>query len=290
MPRLTSAQLRTFNAVYRNRSVSRAAEVLKVSQPAVTAQIRSLESGFGVRLFLRDAKGVQPTGTAVTLFDKTQSYDQIEDRALSVLTANLALTSGTLRIAAGAPNPAMGYIAQFSRKYPGVEITTRFGNWDQVVNLVAANQVDLGMVTGAPDDDRYHSRSYVEHAIMALVPLGHPLATRRSLSFEDLTGEKVIFRTRQSLTQSQVEKRLSELGLTIQPSLTLDAREAIYEAVAQGMGIGFMFDKASTRTDGVARIPIRELRTSFTEDVFCLKQQRANRPVEAFFELMDEAD
>jgi len=60
--------------------------------------------------------------------------------------------------------------------------------------------------------------------------------------------------------------------------------------VAQGLGIGFMFDLASSRTDGVVKLPIKELPQTFTEDIFCLKSLLRRRAVGALFDLAAEAE
>lgn len=283
--RVTYAQLRAFNAVAREGSFSAAAASLGVTQPAVTAQVRALEDEFEVQLFERTANGVTMTPLAIALFGETDGLRDIEDAAIELLSASTALRAGELRIMSGAPNPATGLIALFRQRYPELRLTARFGNWDQVVSAVFNRECDIAVVTGAPKDERLCVESLVLQRIMALVPCDHPLASRRRLSLVELMDEPLILRMQESLTQKTVDAKLRELGLAPRRGLVLEGREAVYEAVCKGLGIGFMFDQASSRTEGAVRIPIKELNERYSEDVFCLASQRKRRIVAAFFEV-----
>ncbi|HJY77508.1 MAG TPA: LysR family transcriptional regulator [Burkholderiales bacterium] len=286
MRSVTYSQLRAFNAVAREGKISRAAKRLGVSQPAVTAQIRALERDFGVLLFERTGAGVRMTTLARTLFSQTETLTAVEEIAAEILSSQYALQAGEIAIAAGAPNPAMALITEFRRRYPGVRVTATFGNWAQVVSSVWDRRCDVAILTQAPREERLSVFPYRSQRIVALVPRGHKLASpRRPLSLRDLAAERVIFRTPQSLTQKSVDARLRELGIPIDPVLVLEAREAVFEAVAQGLGIGFMFDLAVSRTDRVVHVPIKELQEAFTEDVFCLNVHRRRAAVSAVFDL-----
>lgn len=288
MSRPSPAQLRAFNAVARERSFSRAAVLLGVTQPAVTAQIRALEEAFRVRLFERTGRGVALTALGQRLFAETDRLREVEERAAELLSASFALTAGTIRVVAGAPAPTLRLVAAFGRRYPGVGVTTDFGAWDEVVAAIRSREADIGILTEAPKDRAIASISYLRQRIVALVPSGHRLAAAGSLSLRQLRDLPVIFRTGQSLTQKTLERRLAELDARVAPLLVLETREAVYEAVAQGLGVGFMFDAASTRSDAVCRIPVEELPDSYSEDIFCLAGQRTLRAHEAFFALAAE--
>ncbi|MGF1476475.1 MAG: LysR substrate-binding domain-containing protein [Geminicoccaceae bacterium] len=278
-------QLRTFAEVAAQGSFSKAAQVLAVSQPAVTAQIRALEVRYATRLFDRTRSGALLTPIGQRLFERTAAIRDAELSATEVLAASATLQVGELRILAGAPGPAMTLIARFRRNFPGIRLSTGFGNWDEVVQGVRERQADVGILTEAPDDPGLVREPWLDQRIVALVPEGHPLSARRSVSLNELRHEPLLFRTKQSHTQKTIDRRLDLLGLRIEPLMVLAAREAIYEAAAQGLGIGFMFDAASSRSDGVVRIGIDELPDTYAEDVFCLQSQRHFRAISAFFEI-----
>lgn len=286
MKRLSSSQIRVFNEVASQGSFSDAARALGVSQPAITAHIRTVEKAYDVRLFERSGTGARLTQIGRRLFQRTASMRDTEREAAEILERAHMLEVGELSIACGAPGPAMQLVSRFQKSYPGVRLQLLFGNWQEVVNAVRDRKADLGLLTDAPEADDIVRQAFASQKIVALVPHGHPLAQRQKLSLNELENEPVLFRTGNSQTQRAVNAVLEQSGLEIKPLLVLEAREAIYEACAQGVGIGFMFDGASTRRDGVVRIPVSQLPETHSEDAFCLASKRNLRAIDAFFSMI----
>lgn len=284
--RPTSSQLRAFNEVAVAESFSKAAKALGVSQPAVTAQVRALEDAYDVRLFERTGSGAHLTQIGRRLFRRTSVLRDTEREAADILRSAQALEEGQLSIASGGPGPAMKLVAKYRKLYPGVSIQIEFGDWQDVVDAVRDRKADIGILTEAPRGEVFDCFPFVYQRIVALVPAAHPLATQKELSLAQLEHEPVLFRTDNSLTQRTVGQKLKSMGLKLRPFMVLQARGAVYEACAQGLGIGFMFDAASTRVDSVVRVPIKELDEKYSEDVFCLSAQRNLRTTQAFFEMV----
>ncbi|WP_128253715.1 LysR family transcriptional regulator [Falsirhodobacter deserti] len=288
MKRPTASQIRAFNEVAATGSFSRAAKALAVSQPAVTAQIRAMEEAHDVRLFDRVGTGANLTAIGERLYRHTRQMRDTEKEAAVILHSARTLMIGELTIAAGAPGPAMSLVAAYRDLYPGIRLEIIFGNWQQVVTAVRERKCDLGILTEAPHAEDIFRETLFDQALVALVPEGHPLAGRQEVALADLMDEPLLFRSGQSQTQKQLNRVLHQVGLKPQPLLWLESREAIYEACAQGIGIGFMFDAASTRADRVRRVKIAEIREFFPEHAFCLKSKRTLRPVEAFMNLASD--
>lgn len=286
--RPTYHQLRAFNAVVKAGSFSRAARALGVSQPAITAQVRSLEDAFGVTLFERGATA-RPTRLAARLFEATDQLNDLEQVAFDILSASFTLTTGELSIVAGAPHLTMAVVAEYRRRYPGVQLVTSFGNWDQVTTTIYERRADVAILTSGPRDERLVLRRYAKQRLVALVHKSHRLASRKSVSLKDLVGESLIFRTQQSLTQNSLQAAFAAARYELPtPALVLETREAVLECVNAGLGVGFVFSRASGRSDDLKQIPIRDLSQDFWEDVFCLKSQYRRQTVRALFEVVDE--
>jgi len=283
------AQLRAFNAVFKDGSISRAAARLKLTQPAITAQIRALEREHDVLLFERTGSGMRPTALARRLYAETDGLDTITMTAGEILGASRALEVGELSIAVGAPNPAMELIAEYHRRHPGVRITTSFGNWGEVTAAIYERRCEVAIATEAPRQDDILSVSFAAQRIVAVVAPGHPLAKRTPpISLADIAAHAVIFRPPPSLTQQKIERALRLHGLNIAPIVTLGTREALIEAVTQGIGVGFIFELATNRRDGLVRLPVAELAETHREDVFCLAPYRRRRAVAALFDIAEE--
>jgi DNA-binding transcriptional LysR family regulator len=282
-------QLRAFNAVFKDGSISKAAQRLGLTQPAVTAQIRALERAHEVLLFERTGSGMRPTTLARRLYAETDGLDTIADVAADILGASRALETGELSIAVGAPNPAMALIAEYHRRFPGVRITTSFGNWGEVTAAIRERRCDVAIATEAPRDEDIVSTSFAAQRVVAVVAPAHPLADRPGpLPLSDIVKHPVIFRPSPSLTQQKLEAALSRAGLIVAPLVTLGTREALIEAVTQGIGIGFMFEQATNRREGLVRLAVLELSDIHREDVFCLAPYRRRRTVAALFDVAEE--
>lgn len=288
MKRPTASQIRAFNEVAATGSFSRAARQLGVTQPAITAQVRQLESAYDVRLFERIGNGALATALGERLYQQTRQMRDTEREAATILQSAQALTIGELTIAAGAPGPAMSLVAAFRRHHPGIRVEIVFGNWQQVVMAVRERRSDLGILTEAPEGDDIVRERLLEQPLVALVPQGHALARRTSVSLVELCKEPLLFRSGHSQTQRRINDHLRRLGLSPRPAFWLESREAVYEACAQGLGIGFMFDAASTRNDRVCRVRIDELEQAFPEHVFCLRTNSTLRTVRALITLLNE--
>lgn len=278
-------QLRAFDAVAREGSFSKAAERLGLTQPAVTVQVRALEDAYGVSLFDRTGGGVTLTGLGHALFTLTQQSHGIEEQVEELLAASFKLDRGQLRLAAGGPHVAMGLIAAFIRRYPAIELEVSLGNYEQVWRRLLERQADIAIMTNPPDDERIVSLPVAEQRVVALVSGKHRFAGRRSIRLQDLRDEAVIFRETESVTQRLVDQSLAETGVALDPILRLGSREAIHEAVATGLGIGFVLERETGEDRRVAKVRLSNVTAVGQEAVVCIASQAERRIVRAFFEI-----
>ncbi len=278
-------QLRAFDAVAREGSFSKAAERLGLTQPAVTVQVRALEEAYGVSLFDRAGGGVSLTRLGHALFALTQQSHGIEEQVEELLAASFKLERGELRLAAGGPHVAMGLIAAFIRRYPAIELEVSLGNYEQVWRRLLDRQADIAVMTNPPDDERIVSVPVAEQRVVALVPGNHRFAGQRALRLQALRDEAVIFREPESITQRLVDQALAEVGVALDPILLLGSREAIHEAVATGLGIGFVLERETGEDRRVATVGLSDLVAVGHEAIVCLKSQADRRIVRAFFEM-----
>lgn len=285
---LTYAQIRTFNAVVREGSFTSAAKVLGVSQPAVTAQIKAIEDAYGVQLFERTSKKLVMSNLARSLFATTEMVDDVERDAEEILTAYHDLEKGEIRIISGAPHVITELLAAFHQRYPGVRIIASLGNGGQILQAIEERKADVAILMDGPKGERFVSVPYRANRLMAMVPENHPLADRDILNLRDLQGHSVIFRSPQSVIQQMFNEALAAQGIVIEPALIVDSREAILEAVACGIGIGFVLEGGNLRSDKVRQIRIGDLTDVMVDDVFCLEPQSRRRVIDAFLDVARE--
>lgn len=218
-----------FYEVARAGSVSAGAERLHVSQPAVTREIRELESRMGLTLFDRLPRGVALTDAGKTLFEYADRIFSLADGAERQLKELAGLGAGHVKIGASA---TLGVyfvpevIAQFNANYPRVEIDLTVTNTERVEAGLDDLSFTLGFVEGPFDDTVLHARNIGTDEVAVVAPAGHPLASKR-LKAGDLVDHVVIMREPGSGTRAIVEQTYAKAGMQIKPLMSISDTEAI---------------------------------------------------------------
>ncbi|GGL07228.1 LysR family transcriptional regulator [Nocardia jinanensis] len=188
--------LRYFAAVAAEGNLTRAAERLYVSQPALTKQIKQLENLLGVRLFVRSRAGMALTAAGEALAGRTASLLTGWDRALqetrrAAAQADRLLRVGFLASAANEATPRI--IAEFSRRLPGWRVDMRQASWADPTGGLADAEVDVALLRlPFPAQDRFRVRELFGEPRWVAVASAHPLAAREAIAFEDLLDEPFV--------------------------------------------------------------------------------------------------
>ncbi len=279
---LTFARLDAVRYVAHSGSFAAAARAIGVSQPAVSQHIRDLEARYGVRLFLRDRGRLSPTPLCIELCDMAERISEERLEAERLLTRRTSLKDGEIVVGLGNAMPGMAVIADFHRAHPGVRLRVETGAHDKITRAVLGHEVDIGILPHVPEDTRFRRVKLVRNEVIAIAPPDHPLAARSQVSAAQLRREPLIFRARGSSTQRVVDRMFAQSGTAPSPFLTLDTRDGLYEAVVNGLGIGFIWKYGTSRSDGVTRLVISDLSKSYDEIAFSLNDTKS-RVVDAFF-------
>ncbi|WP_422374861.1 LysR family transcriptional regulator [Roseibium sp.] len=276
------SKIRALNAVAEAGSYAAAARLLNISQPAVSRQVRDLETEYAVRLFDRKNGLLHPTPLCAELCDIAERMAEAERNAEKLLRRHNTLVNGKLTVGLGNSMPGMALIAAFHKRYPSVEIAVETGSFEDIISAVITREVDVGVLPDVPKDGRFRRELLMQQSVVAIIHPDHPLSGTGPVTCRRLMLEPLIFRTKGSSTQRVVDRAFQSTGLAPSPLLTLDTRDAVYEAVANGMGIGFMWRNGTGRTDIVERMPVTEMHKAFEEVAFSLASENSLL-VEAFF-------
>jgi DNA-binding transcriptional LysR family regulator len=231
------ARLRAFAAIVRCGSISRAADELYVSQPAVSKHLASLEADVGRRLVTRGREGAVLTPAGRVLADYVLRAEALLANAGRALAAGAEAETGTLALAAsGIPGTYLlpELVADFRRRYAGVEIDLHVSTSAGTIELVRGHEVELGVVGGMTLPAELESEPLVEDEILLVGP---PSLGGRRLRPKDVEGLTWISREEGSATRAAVETARWELGLRSPPLLELQSWEAVKLAVAKGFGV-----------------------------------------------------
>ncbi len=244
-------------AVIERRGISRASDHLNISQPAVSAAMRTLEDELGVTLFDRasSGKGVRPNGQAMTLYR----------HALDILKRCEQAKASVMRPDRRPPKASLGVLhtlapTDIAKAHSRLVKTARHWRWSVREGAVAwlsgaleKRRIDLAwdvVREGEP-----HSRILWREPFVALVAKDHPLAKsgRCSIRIGDLGNDRIILRGRCELPRHA----LQDAGLAIRPAARADRDDLALALAAQGLG--FVIAPRSLATLDVAVLPVDDL-------------------------------
>lgn len=237
MHRLNLNHLHTFAQVIEYGSFSGAAERQGLTQPAISLQIRLLESRLNLKLIERVGKRIKPTSAGRTLLDHIGRIDTAVENALLDLASHAQGIAGTVAIGTGATaciHLLPPVLQTLRREFPALDVRISTGNTDDILRAVEQNRLDLALVTLPAAGRSLSITPLLEEAFVAIFSLEQPDIPHR-LTAVSLAGlPLVVFEA--SSTRSLIDKWYLQAGLRVKPVMELGSIEAIKEMVAAGLG------------------------------------------------------
>jgi DNA-binding transcriptional LysR family regulator len=235
-------QIEAFVETARRDSVSRAAEALFVTQPALTARIKSLERELGTELFVR-------TGRGVRLSEAGRSFLPYAQRALGAVAEGRQLLAevsrgGAGQLALGAA-PAVGtyvlpvILQRFHAAYPNVRLSVRTGHSEEVLDLVLREEVEVGLVRALRHADIQSVPLYEDELVLVTTP-EHRFAEEAEIVVEELGGEQLILFDRTSSYHDLTSSFFREAGVAPRGVMEVDNIDATKKMVRQGLGVALL--------------------------------------------------
>lgn len=280
-------QLRSFYAVARMGSFTKAAQLLHLSQPTLTTQVRFLEERYRVELLLRQGRRVIPTELGEQLMQLAQQIFSLEGDAISLLEDAGQLKTGHLRVAAVGPFHVTQMLVNFSSQYPDVKVSVSTGNSEDVLSRLLDYRADVGVMAQVVSDDRFISVPFSRHPVVIFTAASHRFARRRSIRLAELAGERMIFREPGSTTRKALDSALGKAGVQPDVVMEIGSREVIREAVARGLGIAAVSAVEYLPGPGLHCVRISDAEVYTYAHVLCLAQRRGMRMVAAFLDSIE---
>lgn len=242
MKNATFRQLRVFTEVARHLSFARAAEVLHLTPPAVTMQVKELEGHVGLPLFERTGRQVALTTAGeymlvyarkmlATLKDAEDAAARLQRVEVGQLTIGMVSTAKYFL-------PRL--LAEFKREHEGVDIRLAVGNREQLVRMLQGNEVDIAVMGRPPTELATRAEPFAAHPHVFVAATDHPLLNIGHPTVESLRPYGFILRERGSGTRAALEKFLEKSRMEPRVVMEMTSNETIKQAVMAGMGISFL--------------------------------------------------
>jgi DNA-binding transcriptional LysR family regulator len=235
-------QIAAFVETARRQSVSRAADALFISQPALTARLKGLEADLGAQLFVRGPRGMRLT-------DAGSAFLPYAVRALETLTdgrmqVNALERGGAGRLAIGAAPAVSTYVLpallkRFSEGYPRISVSVRTGHSEEILELVLREQVTIGLVRVLQHPDIVSTPLYEDRLILVVEP-GHSFAAEGRIRMKDLAEEQLVQFDRTSSYHDLTSALFVTTGVSPAGRMELDNIDAAKKMVEQGFGVALL--------------------------------------------------
>ena len=242
MKNITLRQLKVFEAVARHLNYTRAAEELFLTQPAVSMQVKQLESTLGVALFEQLGKRIHLTEAGKETLAYSRTITQQLDELEGVLNRIKGLSGGRLRISVATTAnyfiPTL--LGTFSRRFPDVTVSLDITNRETLLRQLNENTVDLVIMGQPPLEADVEAEVFLDNPLVVVAPPDHPLAGRKKIPLARLQEEIFLVRESGSGTRIAMERFFGERGMKLKTGMEVGSNEAIKQSVQAGLGLGLL--------------------------------------------------
>lgn len=289
--------LKTFTTVAATRSFSRTARELNLTQPAVSKHIAALEAFYGVKLVDRSRRTVTLTEAGSALVPLAQKILSAVTEAAQEMDSFVNSVKGTLAI--GASTIPGHYvlpqiIRRFREEYPEVKINLEIADTGKIIERIVAGELPLGAVGAIKTAPLLAAIPFAQDELVLIIPPGHPLANRKTITTAALAGQEFIRRESTSGTRYELEKRLRNAGVdpeNLRVVAEFGSTEAVLAAVEAGLGLSFVSRRAAENRAKSGRLVMRRLQGLSLKRTLYLVYPRnrcLSRPVKAFINFVTQ--
>ena len=287
-------QLEAFVQVANQRSFSRAAEALFLTQPSVTARIQALERDLGERMFERSGRGVRLTEVGAVFLPHAERVLQALNAGRDAIDSLRNLQSGSLILASATTVSTYilpGVLKTFRDRFPRVEVSVRSGRSEQVLAMLLQDEAQVGLVRAVFHQD-IETKGLIEDELVLVANADHELAGRGSVTVEQLGDHPFIFFDRNSSYYSLAQGIFRQHGVVPRIQMELDSMEATKKMVEEGLGIAMLprMSLDHELADGTLReIEIADMPNPTRQIALISRRSRPLGPVaQAFVEIVQE--
>jgi DNA-binding transcriptional LysR family regulator len=238
-------KLRVFRIVADSLNFRRAADELHLTQPAVTAQIKSLEESLGIALFDRIGRDISLTPAGMTLLQYVRKIEALTNEAVAALAPFGGQEGVELRIGAShtiAVYLLPGLLPQLLEEWPRLRIHIMSGSTNEVLHALTMHQIGVGLIEAPAFRPELKIEVFAEDELTLIVRPNHRWAKKPMIKAAELVQEEILLREMGSGMRRFVEEYLERNGVLrqqLRTSIDMNSTEGIISAVEAGIGVGF---------------------------------------------------
>ncbi len=239
---ITIRQFQIFESVAQHLSYTRAAELLYLSQPAVSMQIKQLENEVEMPLFERMGKKLFLTEAGDELLVYARNISRQLTELDDVFNEMRGSEKGrlTIAVATTANYFALKLLGEFYRRFSGTIISFDVTNRESLLNHLNENTVDMVIMGQPPEGMDVEATPFLDNPLVVIAPKGHQLAKEKKIPLSVLQQETFIMREHGSGTRIAMERFFDQSGYSISSVMEMSSNEAINQAVEAGLGLGIV--------------------------------------------------
>jgi DNA-binding transcriptional LysR family regulator len=239
---ITLRQLQIFTSVVRQLSFTRAAAELFLTQPAVSMQVKQLETRLGLPLFEQLGKRIFLTEAGNEVANYARAITQQLDEMDAVLNRLKGVGGGKLKIsvATTANYFIPSLLGTFMQRYPDIAVSLDVTNRESLLRQLNENVVDLVVMGQPPPEMDLDAGLFMDNPLVIVAPPDHPLAKQKKIPLQRLQNEIFLVREPGSGTRVAMERFFSERQIRVMTGMEVGSNEAIKQSVQAGLGLGLL--------------------------------------------------
>ncbi len=286
-------QLEVLVTVARERSFSRAAGVLQRTQPAISQAIRRLEADVGEQLFDRSSKDGTLTFAGEVLLSHAKQMLNLRQNARTAIAEIRDLRHGKVTISANEHTVfyLLPVIERFRASHPLIKIEVRRGVASRIPKQITAREVELGVISFAPNDESLRSVSVMSDELVLIVSPGHALAGRTTVSIKELGGEIFVAHNAPSPYRQKVIESFEKYKTKLDIAVELPSLEAIKKLVERGVGVALvprLTAEAEISAGRLAGVVVKEMKLERKLNIIYRRNSELSHAANAFLQVARE--
>ena len=247
LQRLDLTSLSLFTLVVRTGSISQGAALAHLAVGAASRRITDLEAAVGVTLLERHSRGVRPTAAGQVLFDRARAVLQEVEHLSAELSDYASGVVGVVRLwtnTSALTQFLPGELSAFQAGNPGIRIELEEQNSSDVVMAVLDGRADLGIFADRTAAHGLELLNYRRDRLVLVVPSGHPLQRRKSVSFAEVVDDDFVCLSSTTSLSRRLHEETELLGRRLRVRIQVRSFDAMCLMVANGMGVAVLPEAA----------------------------------------------